>query len=116
MTNADLKGAPSVHPSNLAAKSDLATLKILVNKIDVDKLKTVPADLSMLSNVEDNDVVKKLCMINDINTKIPSTNGLVSKIEYDSDKQKLEKKRLRILIRRHLILTKYQHKNNRNQK
>ena len=46
----------------------------------------------MLSNVEDNDVVKKLCMINDINTKIPSTNGLVSKTEYDSHKQKLEKK------------------------
>ena len=35
-----------------------------VHEIDIDKLKTVPVDLSMLSNIGDNDVVKKLCMIN----------------------------------------------------
>ena len=41
--------------SNLASKSDLAQ----VEDIDVDKLKTVRADLSKLSNVVNNDVVKK---------------------------------------------------------
>ena len=32
--------------------------------LDLDKLKTIPPDLSKLSNVVDNNVVKKLCMIN----------------------------------------------------
>ena len=32
--------------SNLAGKSDLATLKAKVDKIDIDKLESVPADLS----------------------------------------------------------------------
>ena len=40
--------------SKLAAKSYLASLKADVNKTDIDKLKTVPADLNKLSNVVDN--------------------------------------------------------------
>ena len=43
---------------NLAAKSDLARLKTEVDKTDVDKLKAVPTDLSKLSNIVNNDVVK----------------------------------------------------------
>ena len=35
-----------VDTSNFAAKFDLATLKAEVDKIDVDKLKTVPPNLS----------------------------------------------------------------------
>ena len=61
--NADLKNARGVDTSQLAWKSDLASLKAEVDKIDVEKLKTVPVDLSKLSNVLNNDV-KKLCMIN----------------------------------------------------
>ena len=56
-TEADSKGATGVDTSNLAAKSDLANLKAKVDKIDIDKLETVPADLSKLSNAVD-DVVK----------------------------------------------------------
>ena len=52
-----LKGATGVETSNLPAKSDLASLKAQVNKKDIDKLKTVPADLSKLSNVVDHDIV-----------------------------------------------------------
>ena len=37
-------------------------LKAEVDKIDVDQLKTVPVDLSKLSNVLDNVVVKKNCV------------------------------------------------------
>ena len=62
-TKADLKNARGVDTSQLAWKSDLASLKAEVDKIDVEKLKTVPVDLSKLSNVLNNDV-KKLCMIN----------------------------------------------------
>ena len=57
---AELKNATVVYTSKLAAKPDSASLKVEVDKIDDDKLKTVPADLSKLSNVVNNDVVKKL--------------------------------------------------------
>ena len=58
-TKADLKNATGIVTFKLAAKSDLVSLTAEVDKIDVDKLKTVPADLSKLSNVLNNDVVKK---------------------------------------------------------
>ena len=58
-TEADLKNATGIDTSNLALKSNLAKLKAEIYKIDVDKLKPVPADLSKLSNVFTNDVVKK---------------------------------------------------------
>ena len=47
--------------SNYATKADLNNK---IDKIDVGKSKSVPVDLSKLSYVVDNDVVKKLCMIN----------------------------------------------------
>ena len=43
---------------NLASKSDLASLKAEVDKIYIDKQKTVPVDLSKLSNVV-SEVIKK---------------------------------------------------------
>ena len=64
MAKANLKEAGSVNISNLTAKSDLAILKAEVDKIDQNKLKTIPFDLSKLSSIVDNDVIKKLCMIN----------------------------------------------------
>lgn len=64
MAKANLKEAGSVNISNLTAKSALAILKAEVDKIDQNKLKTIPFDLSKLSTIADNDVVKKLCMIN----------------------------------------------------
>ena len=64
LAKANLKEAGSVNISNLTAKSDLAILKAEVDKIDQNKLKTIPFDLSKLSSIVDNDVIKKLCMIN----------------------------------------------------
>ena len=92
-TKAYLKGTKGVDTSNLAAKSDLAGLKAEIDKIDVDKLKTVPVDLSNLRNVVNNDVVKKnvydklVAKVNAINT-----SGFVLKTKYDTDKSDLEKK------------------------
>ena len=63
-TKADSKGGTGVDTSNLAAKIDLASLEVEVDKIDIDKLKTVTVDLSKLSIVVNNDAVKKLCLIN----------------------------------------------------
>ena len=45
--------------SRFALKTNLANLKSEVDKLDVDKLTTVPVDLCKLSNVVKNDVVKK---------------------------------------------------------
>ena len=57
-----LRNTTGIDTSKLAAKSDLASLKAKVDKTDVDKLKPVPADLSKLSNVVNNDAVKKNCV------------------------------------------------------
>ena len=64
VTKTDLKNATAVDTSKLVAKPDLPSLKANVDKIDVDKLNTVPVDLSKLSSVVDNDVAKKMYMIN----------------------------------------------------
>ena len=52
-----LKNVTHVDISSFALKSNLASLKTKVDKIDVDKIKTVPVDLSKLRNVVNNDVV-----------------------------------------------------------
>ena len=58
-TKTELKNATEVDTSKFAAKSDLSSLKVNVDKIDVDKLKTVPLHLSKLSHVLNKDIVKK---------------------------------------------------------
>ena len=58
-TRTDLKKAIRDDMSKLAAKSDLASLKAEIDKIDEKKLKAVPVDLSKLCNVVNNEVVKK---------------------------------------------------------
>ena len=58
-TKTDLKNTTHVDVSSFVSKTNLASLKTEVDKIDADKLKTVPVDLAKLSNVVKNDVVKK---------------------------------------------------------
>ena len=56
---ADLKTVTSVDTSRFAKKVDLAHLKSNVDKLDIDKLKNVPANLSNLqSKVDELDVDK----------------------------------------------------------
>ena len=50
-TKDDVKNITHVDVSSYATKTNLAALKSEVDKIDVDKLKTVPVDLAKLSNV-----------------------------------------------------------------
>ena len=54
----NLKGATSIDISTLASKRDLASLKTKINYLNVVKLKKVSVDLSKLSNVVENNVVK----------------------------------------------------------
>ena len=67
-TKTDLKNITHVDVSTFANKTNLASLKTEVDKLDTDKLKTTPIDLSKLSNVVENDVVEKT----DYNAKVSS--------------------------------------------
>ena len=59
-TKTDLKTVTHVDTSNFALTKNLTSLKTEVDKLDIDKLAPVPADLSKLSIA----VKKKLFMIN----------------------------------------------------
>ena len=81
-TKTDLKNGAGVDTSSFAQKTDLATLKSDVDKLDIDKLKNVPShfinlkikvdkqdvdklipvpvDLSKLNDVVKNDLLKKM--------------------------------------------------------
>ena len=92
-TKADLKNRTGIDTSKLAAKSDLASLKAKMDKIDVQKLKTVLIDLSKLSSVANNEVAKKfaysklVAKVNNIDT-----SEFVLETKYQTDKSDLEKK------------------------
>ena len=58
-TKDDVKNITHVDVSSYASKTNLAVLKAEVDKIDVDKLKTVPDDLAKLTNAVKNETVKK---------------------------------------------------------
>ena len=98
-TKTDLKNATGIDTSSFAKKVDLANLKSNVDKLDIDKLKNVPTnlsnlksqvdklvpvpvDLSKLSDVSKNDVVKKdvyNAKIKNIEDKIPDITNLATK-------------------------------------
>ena len=93
MTKADIKNITHVDTSNFASKANLANLKTEVNKLDIGKLKTVPANLSKLSNAIKNEVITKTeynKLVNKINNI--DTSGFILKTKYDADKLQLEKK------------------------
>ena len=79
----DLKNVSHVDISSFALQSNLASLKTEVHKIDADKLKTVLVDLSKLSNVVKNDVVKK-----------NEYNKLVAKVDNIDSKKFVKKKQI----------------------
>ena len=58
-TKKDIKNVSHVDTSSFALKTNLANLKTEVDKLDINKLVPVPTDLSKLSNVVNNDVVKR---------------------------------------------------------
>ena len=62
-TKTDIKNISHVDTSSFALKTNLANRKTKVDKLDIDKLAPVSVDLSKLSDVLKNDVVK-LCVIN----------------------------------------------------
>ena len=58
-TKTYIKNISHIDTSSFALKSNLASLKTEVDKLDIDKLVPVSVDLSKLSNLVKNDVVQK---------------------------------------------------------
>ena len=81
-TKVDIKNITLINTSSFSLKTNLANLKSEVHKLDVDKLKPAPTDLSKLSDVVKNDVVKK-ADYNKLVTKVDNidTSGLVKKTD-----------------------------------
>ena len=73
-TKKDINDITHVDVSSFASKTNLAALKTEVDKIDADKLKTVPVDLAKLSNVVKNEVVKKA----DYNAKVTNIESQIA--------------------------------------
>ena len=90
-TKADIENISHVDTSSFALKTNLASLKTEVDKLDIDKLVPVPIGLSKLSDIVKNDVVKKdvydklVAKVNGI-----ATSGFVLQTKYDNDKSELE--------------------------
>ena len=82
----DLKNVSHFDVISFALKSNLASLKTEVDKIDVEKLKTFPVDLAKLSNVVKNDVVKTT-EYNKLATKVDNidTTNFVKEAKYEKD-------------------------------
>ena len=82
-TKTDLKNITHTDVSSFASKTNLSALKTEVDKIDVDKLKTVPDDLAELSNVVKNEVVKKTDF---------SADSYVTRTKFSTDTNALDDK------------------------
>ena len=59
-TKADIKNISHVDTSSFALKTNLANLKAKIDKLDIDKLVPVPVDLSKLSDVVKNLLLKRM--------------------------------------------------------
>ena len=108
-TKADIKNISHIDTPSFALKPNLANLKTEVDKLDIDKLAPVPVDLSKLSDVVKNDVVKKT-VYDKLVAKVNSidTSRFVLKTKYDRDKAEIENKILilAVLLKRQIIMLK----------
>ena len=92
-TKADMKGT-----SMWTSKTDMASLKTKKDDRSIDDINNLTADLKNISNVVDNDVVRKIVQDqliikpNAVDAKIASNRILVTKTQYDLDKQDPERK------------------------
>ena len=92
-TQTDIKNISHDDTSSFALKTHLVNIKTEVDKLDIDKLVPVPVDLSKLSDVVKNHVVKK-DVYDKLVTKVNNidTSDFVLKTKYDMNKWELENK------------------------
>ena len=82
-TKDDVKNITHVDVSSYATKTNLSALKTEADKIDIDKLKTVPDHLAKLSNVVKNEVAKKTDF---------SADNYVTRTKFSTDTNSLDDK------------------------
>ena len=86
-TKTNLKNGTHTDTSSFALKTNLGNWKTEVDKLDIERLATVPIDLSELSDVVKTDVVKStvydksVAKVNNIDT-----SDFVLKTKYNTDK------------------------------
>ena len=90
-TKADLKNITDVDTSNIALKTNLASLKSEVDKLDIEKLAPVPVDWSKLGDVVKNDVVQ-ITVYDKLAANCIDTSDFVLKTKYHTGETELEKK------------------------
>ena len=92
VTKTDIKNIFHVDTSSFALKTNLASLKTEVDKLNIDKFVPIPVDLSKLSDVVKNDFVKKP-VHNKLVKKVDNieTSDFVLKTKYNTHKTELEK-------------------------
>ena len=92
-TKIDLKNVTHVDTSSFELKKNLASMKTEVDKLDIDKLATVPVDLSTLSDIVKNDVARN-AVYDKLAAKLNNidTSTFVLKAKYQTDKEESEKK------------------------
>ena len=88
----DMKNILHVDTSRFALRSNLASLRTEVDKLEIDKLVPVLVDLSKLRDVVKNAVVKQTAY-GKLAAKLNSicTGRIVLKTNYDSDKRRVRK-------------------------
>ena len=87
-TKTDIKNILHIDTWSFALKSNLASLKTEVDKLDIDKLVPVPVDLNKLGDVVKNDVVKKTVYDKSVaQVHSVDTSAFVLKTNYDTHKK-----------------------------
>ena len=91
-TKTQLKNVTNVEDSSFTLKTNLASLKTEADNLDIGKLAPVPVNLSKLSNIAKNDIVKKT-VYDKLAAKLNNidTSAFVLKTKYQTDKTELEK-------------------------
>ena len=102
-TKTDLKNIIHVDVSSFASKTNLATLKTEVDKIDADKLKTTPTNLAKLTNAVEHDVVKKT----DYNTKVTRIEAQIAGVTKNTVDKLADITKLKAIDTNSFVTTKF---------
>ena len=104
----DLKNASGVDITTFAKKVDIVRLKSEIDKLDIGKLETTPADISKVNDVVKNEVLKNTeydKLVKNVNAvQTTDTSNLVKKLTMTQKLVKLKRKYLIMIILNLLLL------------
>ena len=106
-TKADIENISHVDTSRFSLKTNLANSKTEVDKLDINKLASVLVDLSKLSDVVKNDVVKETdynAKITEIENKFTGISNLATKTALNT--LKIKYMILVVLLKRKILILK----------